>query len=559
MTNLARSSAPTHEVQIDFDIRVAMRDGVALSADAYRPRAEGRFPAVLLRTPYLKNGDGALALGRFFAERGYALVYQDVRGRGDSDGAFVPYRNDGRDGYDTIEWLAAQPWCDGNVGTMGGSYLGRIQWLAALERPPHLRAMIVSVCPSDPFVEWPTGTNGLQHLCWLHMTSGRTMQNTGAVDWDAAYWHLPLLTMDEQIGRAMPQWREELGHEQLDDYWRAICYQDKFGQIDLPILHISGWYDDEQIGTPLNYRGMVAQAPTPRARAGQRLLMGPWGHRIEGVTSLGDLDFGPAALLDLKGTQLRWFDHWLKDMPNGVAEEPPVRLFVMGANEWRHEREWPIARAQSTRLYLRGGGKANSRFGDGALGDAPPHGEPADSYRYDPARPFPFLTEPTSSQIGGPDDYAAPQRRDDVLVYVSPPLEHDTEVTGPIGVELYAASSAPDTDFMAMLLDVHPSGFAQRLCDGMVRARFRDGMAAPSLIVPGEVYRYAIDCWNVSQVFRRGHRIGLQITSSAFPKYDRNLNTGEALATGTRMAVAEQTIYHDAERPSCVILPIIPR
>lgn len=559
MSTQATISQPVYQPRIDFDQRVAMRDGVRLSADVYRPDVDGRFPVVLLRTPYLKSGDGALATGRFFAARGYVLVWMDVRGRGDSDGEFVPYRNEGRDGYDSIEWCAAQPWSNGDVGTMGGSYLGRVQWLAALEHPPHLRAMISTVCPSDPFVELPTGTGGPMHLCWLHMTSGRTVQNVDAVDWSAVYEHLPLATMDERVGRAIPHWRDELAHPQLDDYWRAICYQDRFDQLDLPVLHISGWYDDQQVGTPLNYMGMTAHAATPAARGSQRLLMGPWGHRVAGTTSMGEVDFGSSALLDLPATQLRWFDRWLKGMPNGVSDEPPVRIFIMGENAWRDETSWPPPNAEFTRFYLHSGGRANSRFGDGALATTVPEAEPADGFRYDPARPFPFLTEPTSAQIGGADDYAAIQRRDDVLVYMTPPLDQAVEVTGPIVVELYAASSAPDTDFMAMLLDVHPSGFVQRLCDGMVRARFRDGMADPQPIEPGRVYRYTIDCWNTSQLFKAGHRICLQLASSAFPKYDRNLNTGEPLATGTRMVVAAQTIFHDAEHPSCVILPVIPR
>lgn len=548
-----------HEVWIDFDRRVAMRDGVELSADVYRPKGDGRYPVVLLRTPYLKTGEFQLKTGRFFAERGYALVYMDVRGRGDSDGVFVPYRGEGRDGFDAIEWCAAQPWSDGNVGTMGGSYLGRIQWLAALEHPLHLRAMCVAVSPSDPFVEWPTGVETPMHLCWLHLTSGRVTQNMDAVDWTKVYEHLPLATMDEAAGRPSAEWREELRHEGLDDYWRAICYQDKFDQIDLPVLHISGWYDDEQVGTPLNFAGMVAHAATPQARASQRLLMGPWGHAINTSTKLGEVDFGPDALIDLQGIQLRWFDRWLKGLQNGVSEEPPVRIFVMGENRWRDEQAWPPVGARFTRFYLHSGGQANSRFGDGALATVAPAAESPDGYSYDPSRPVPFITEPTSSQIGGADDYAAIQRRDDVLVYVTPPLAEDVEVTGPIKVELYAASSAPDSDFMAMLLDVHPSGFVQRQCDGMVRARFREGMDRPSLIEPGRVYRYEIDCWNTSQLFRSGHRICLQIASSAFPKYDRNLNTGESLANGTRMAVAEQRVYHDAERPSCVVLPNISR
>lgn len=544
-------------MRIDFDRRAPMRDGVTLSADVYRPDDDDRHPVILTRTPYLKTDARVPARTRPYVERDYVVVWIDVRGRGDSDGVFTPYRNDGRDGYDAIEWCAAQPWSDGNVGTMGGSYAGRIQWLTALERLPHLRAMIVSVSPSDPFVEWPTGVTTPMHLCWHHLTAGRVLQNMGAVDWPAVYAHLPLLTMDERAGRHSPTWREELAHEGLDDYWRAICYQDKFDRIDVPVLHVSGWYDDEQIGTPLNYAGMAARAATPRARASQTLLMGPWGHAINTVSTLGEVDFGPEALIDLPGYQARWFDRWFKGDEAATAEAP-VRLFVMGANRWRDEQEWPLARTRFTPYYLHSSGRANSLYGDGTLSDAPPREEQPDGYTYHPGRPVPFITEPVSSQIGGPDDYAAIERRDDVLVYTTPPLEEDVEVTGPVRMELYAASSAPDTDFMAMLLDVHPTGFAQRLCDGMVRARFRDGVDRPSLIEPGRVYRYDIDLWNTAQLFRAGHRIRVHITSSAFPKYDRNLNTGESLATGTRMAAADQQIRHDAAHPSRIVLPIIP-
>jgi putative CocE/NonD family hydrolase len=288
-------------------------------------------------------------------------------------------------------------------------------------------------------------------------------------------------------------------------------------------------------------------------------LIGPWAHGINKDAKIGEVDFGPDALIDLNGYQLRWFDRWLKGADNSLEREPPVRIFIMGENRWRDEHEWPPARAQQTSFYLHSGGRANSRFGDGALSTAAPDAEPPDGYAYDPARPTPFITDALSNQIGGPDDYAAVQRRDDLLVYTTAPLEQDVEVTGPVRVELYAGSSAPDTDFMAMLLDIHPSGFAQRLCDGMVRARFRDGMDRPTPIEPDHVYCYMIDCWSTAQLFRKGHRIAVQIASSAFPKYERNLNTGESLATGTRLAVAEQRIYHDAARPSRVVLSIIPR
>lgn len=548
------------DICTEYDVRVPMRDGVTLSADVYRPLAnDKRFPLLLVRSPYLsKAQDKPIEAARYFAERGYAYALMDVRGRGDSDGQFQPYRNDGRDGYDAIEWLAAQPWCDGQVGTLGGSYLGQVQWLAALEQPPHLVTMIVLVTPSDPFVETPTGTPSPMHLCWLHYTSGRAVQNMNAVNWSPIYEHLPLLTMDEKLGRFSPAWREELAHPTLDAYWEPLRYQNKFDKVHVPVLHISGWYDDEQIGTPLNYIGMRTHGATEFARQNQRLLMGPWGHAVNTVSKLGEVDFGPTAIIDLRGAQLRWFDHWLKGADNGLMREPPARIFVMGANIWRDEAEWPLARTRWQKFYLHSGGRANSRLGDGTLSTAPPAGEAPDHYSYDPARPFPFLTEPTSSQIGGPDDYAAVERRDDVLVYVTAPLSEATEITGPITLDLYAASSAVDTDFMAKLVDVHPTGFVQRLCDGMVRARYRNGMQRAVLIEPGKIYQYTIDLWNTSQVFAAGHRIGLEIASSAFPKYDRNLNTGENLATGTRMVVAQQTIYHHSECPSALILPLIP-
>jgi hypothetical protein len=553
----------TRNVRIQFNQRIPMRDGITLSADIFYPHDAGeskKNPVILTRTPYMKLSEGMLVPAKYFAEHGYIFVAMDVRGRGDSDGEFIPYINEGLDGYDAIEWCASQPWSDGNVGTIGSSYPGRIQWLAALHQPPHLRAMVVRVTPSDPFVETPTGLPSPMHLCWLHFVSGRTNQSMQAVDWSEVYEHLPILTMDEQIARSIPHWRTDIEHPQLDDYWEPLCYQNKFERINVPVLHISGWYDDEQIGTPLNYIGMTTRGATPEARIAQKLLMGPWGHQVNSVSKLGEVDFGPQALIDLRTEELRWFDRWLKGTTNEPStEESPVRVFVMGTNEWRDEREWPLARTQWIPYYLHSHGRANSRFGDGILSTGSPSApEPPDNYRYDPARPVPFITDPTSSQVGGPDDYSAIERRDDVLVYVTEPLSQDIEVTGPIRVDLYASSSAPDTDFTAKLVDIWPNGFTQRLCDGIVRTRFRNGMDHPSLIEPGKIYHYSIDCWNTSQVFKTGHRIGLEISSSAFPKYDRNLNTGAPLGKTVEMIVAEQRIYHDEEHPSAIILPLIP-
>ncbi|MBO8155091.1 MAG: CocE/NonD family hydrolase [Bacillaceae bacterium] len=550
-----------YQVNIQRDVRIPMKDGITLSADLYLPDDEGSYPAIVVRTPYLKQTDVIFQNGNYFAKNGYAVVYVDVRGRGDSEGTFDAYFQEADEGYDTIEWVAKQSWCTGDVGTMGGSYLGRIQWLTALKKPPSLRTMIAAVTPSDPFVEWPTGIPTPFHLCWLYMISGKVMQNVNLLNWEDIYKHVPLQTMDERTGKIIDRWREEFEHPYLDDWWKRICYQDKFDQIDLPVLHISGWYDDEQVGTPLNFHGMTTKGASEFARKNQKMIMGPWPHQINKSTKIGDIDFGPDAVIDLNGYMLRWFDYWLKGKETGIMKEPAVKMFVMGENKWRDEQEWPLARTIWTKYYLHSHGRANSRFGDGKLStsDSFKNESEADEYIYDPADPVPFITDATSAQIGGPDDYSAVERRDDVLVYTTEVLEEELEVTGPVKMELFASSSAKDTDFMVKLLDVWPNGYAQRLTDGMVRARFREGMENPSLIEPGKVYKFEIDCWNTSHVFKKGHQIRVEIASSAFPKYDRNPNTGEELGKTANMVKAEQKVYHKEEYPSAIILPVIPR
>jgi len=547
-------------VRIEFNRRVRMRDGTELSADIYHPNTAGvgKSPVILSRTPYTKTGGSTLRIAKYFAANGYVFVTMDVRGRGDSDGEFVPYINDGKDGYDAIEWAAAQPWSTGKVGAIGGSYNGATQWLTAVEQPPHLAAMIPMVTPSDPFVEWPTGLPLPASVSWFHFTAGKVLQNMEAVDWKKLYWHLPMITMDDEMGRPNRNWDEEIEHSKLDSWWEPHRYQNKFDRVRVPVLGISGWYDDEQIGTPLNFIGMTTRGDTT-VRRSQKLLMGPWPHAVNSSTKLGTLDFGPTAVIDMNGLWLRWFDYWLKGIDNGIMKEPPVRIFVMGENVWRDEQEWPMARTRWTKYYLHSDGRANTLSGDGTLSTSEPGSEPPDNFTYDPAKPVPFITDPSFSQIGGPDDYREVQKRDDVLVYTSEPLVEDMEVCGPIRVQLSVASSAPDTDFMAKLIDVWPNGFAQRLTDGMVRARFREGMDKPSLIQPGRIYTYDLDLWNTCQLYLKGHRVRLQISSSAFPKYDRNLNTGEALGKTTRMQVATQKIYHDRQHPSHVVLPIVPR
>jgi putative CocE/NonD family hydrolase len=531
-----------------YNLRVPLRDGITLAADLVLP--EGRpAPAVVIRTPYGRSGERQSARAEAFARGGYAYVLVDVRGRGDSDGSFVPYRNDGPDGADVIDWVATQDWCDGKVATHGGSYPGRIQWLTALHRPAALKAMVCLVTPSDPFVEWPTGVPDPMSVHWFRMTDGRAIQYTGDTDWMTVYAHRPLLTMDEAAGFVSPNWREEVRHTTLDEWWEPVRYQHRIGELDLPVLHISGWYDDEEIGTPANFAAMTAAG-----RTGQRLLMGPWGHAVNTTRKLGEVDFGPDAVIDLDAYVLAFLDEHVR----GIAPEPapePVRVFVMGAGQWRDEATWPPASAGTHVFHLASGGRANSRFGDGRLQAEPPVADQApDEWVHDPDRPVPFITGEGSGQIGGPDDYLGVEGRGDVLVYSTEPLAEPVELIGPVTLVAHVATSAADTDITAKLVDVHPSGFAQRLCDGMVRLRYRHGFDRAEPVTPGEVYEVRIVMWDTCVRLDAGHRIRVEVASSALPKFDVNLGTGGDMITETEGVQATNRIWHDASRPSRLIV-----
>ena len=531
-----------------YNLRIPLRDGITLAADVVRPSGSPA-PAVVMRTPYGRSGERQSARAEAFARGGYAYVLVDVRGRGDSDGDFVPYRNDGPDGADVIDWIAAQDWCDGKVATHGGSYPGRIQWLTALHRPAALKAMVCLVTPSDPFVEWPTGVPDPMTIHWFRMTDGRAMQYTGDTDWMSVYAHRPLLTMDEAAGFVSPNWREEVRHTTLDDWWEPVRYQHRIGELDLPVLHISGWYDDEQIGTPANFAAMTAAG-----RAGQRLLMGPWGHAVNTTRKLGEIDFGPDALIDLDAYTLAFLDEHVR----GIVPEPapePVRIFLMGAGQWRDEATWPPASAGTHVFHLASDGGANSRFGDGRLQAEPPvAAQDPDEWVHDPDRPVPFITGEGSGQIGGPDDYLGVEGRGDVLVYSTEPLAEPVELIGPVTLVAHVATSAADTDIMAKLVDVHPSGFAQRLCDGMVRLRYRNGFDRAEPVTPGEVYEVRIVMWDTCVRLDAGHRIRVEVASSALPKFDVNLGTGGDMITETEGVQATNRIWHDAARPSRLIV-----
>ena len=535
-----------------FNLRVPMRDGITLAADVTLPD-ELPAPAVVLRTPYGKTGELQTRRADVFAKGGYAAVLVDVRGRGDSDGDFRPYAADGPDGYDVIEWVAAQEWCTGSVATSGGSYGGKIQWLTGLEKPPSLKAMISTVTPSDPFVECPTGLPFLMSINWFRLVDGRVPQHVDNVDWMRVYRHRPILTMDEAAGFVSPNWREELEHRTLDRWWEPHRYQHRIAEIDVPVLHISGWYDDEQIGTPRNFAALVAAG-----RAGQRLLMGPWGHAVNTTRTLGEVDFGPEAIIDLDGAMLAFLEEHVKGK---APQQPPApaRIFLMGANEWRDEQSWPPPGCEPRTWWLSSGGRANSRFGDGTLVEAAPDKEqPPDAWVHDPARPVPFITGESSGQIGGPDDYNGVETRGDVLVFTSEPFTEAVDLIGPVRLVAHVATSARDGDITAKLLDVHPNDFAQRLCDGMVRLRYRDGMTRESPVTPEETYEVDVVMWDTCQRILPGHRLRVEVAASAFPKYDVNLGTGGDMVTETDGVVATNRLWHDAARPSRLIVTARP-
>jgi uncharacterized protein len=536
-----------------FNVQIALRDGVRLAADLVLPD-ELPAPAVVLRTPYGRSGEMQTKRADGFARAGYCACLVDVRGRGDSEGAFDPYRNDGLDGVDVIAWAAAQDWCDGSVATYGGSYSGRIQWLTALQRPPALKAMIVLVTPSDPFVENPTGVPGPMHIHWFRMTDGRAMQYTEAVDWMKIYRHRPLMELDDAAGFRSELWREECRHQTLDAWWEPVRYQHRIGEVDVPVLHISGWYDDEEIGTPANFAAMRAAG-----RAGQRLLMGPWGHQVNTTTTLGELDFGHDAVIDLNAAMTGFLDEMVRDAPPPVPS-PPVRIFLMAANKWLDLDEWPAPGSAEMAWYLDSDGHANSSYGDGRLRDGPPSTQsPEDAWVHDPDRPVPFVTASSSAQIGGPDDYSGVDTRGDVLVYTSEPLTEALDVIGPVRLVGFVSTSAADTDVTARLIDLHPNGFAQRLCDGLVRLRYRAGHDRARPVERDTAYEVEVVMWDTAQRVLPGHCIRVVIASSAHPKFAINLGTGDDESTETTAMIAHNRLYHDAARPSRLLLSVLPR
>ena len=557
------SVALAADVTVEHNVAMKTRDGVTLRADIYRPKAEGKFPVLLERTPYNK-GAGESEFGMRAAAQGYVVIVQDVRGRYTSEGEWYPFKNESRDGYDTVEWAAALPYANGRVGMIGASYVGATQMLTAIAHPPHLAGIFPVVTASNYHDGWTYQGGAFEQWFNESWTSGlvqdtldrrvRESANTLKWIWKLPLTDYPLIDIPSPASLA-PYFADWARHPDFDDYWRKWSIEDHYADIKVPAYCVGGWYDIFQGGTIRNYAGLKSRVP------GQRLMIGPWYHGpFDGQA--GELNFGPKAKGDTDTDELRWYDHLLRGVANGVEREKPVKIFVMGRNVWRDENDWPLARARSTRYYLHSARGANTRTGDGTLSASSPANEDPDRYTYDPANPTPTrgggLCCDNDHLPSGAFDQRTVEERKDVLVYTTPEFTSNFEVTGPVAAELYVSSSAVDTDFTAKLVDVWPTGFAQNLTDGILRARYRNSPARPEPLKPGEVYKIHIDMWNTSNVFLAGHRLRLEISSSNFPRFDRNLNTGESGGVSSSIVKAENTIYHDAEHPSVLILPVVP-
>ena len=553
---------PSYSIVVDENVMAPMRDGVLLAADVYRPDAPGRFPVIVTRTPYDKrNPEHQYEFaGRMFAMQGYVFVVQDVRGKFESGGDYYPYMTEAEDGHDTFEWAGKQEWSDGAVGTYGFSYWGSTQWLPAPYHSEHLRAMVPIVTGHNIYERWIY--YGMYRwndvLFWHYGNTCRTHRELEGIDIDKAVRHLPLIEADKALGVELPALNHWIEHPTPDKYWDQVRVDDKVERIMAPALIIDGWYDYYLDLAFEDFNRMRTRGGSEEARMSQ-IIVGPWTHQAD--SEFDDVDFGPeAGFMDQIKTLVRWYDRWLKGEQNGITEEGPIRIFVMGRNEWRTEKEWPLARARYEKFYLHSAGRANTGDGDGGLSAEPQGEEPPDHFVYDPADPAPSVggTSIYGSAEAGPRDQREVEKRGDVLVYTTDALDEDIEVTGPVRLMLYASSSAKDTDFSAKLVDVYPDGKAINLQVGMIRARYRDSFTEPSFLERGQTYEFDIKVGSTSNVFKKGHRIRLEVSSSYFPEFSRNLNTGADIGMTSEMIKADQTIYHDTERPSHLVLPIIP-
>lgn len=527
-------------MRAEYGLATVLRDGVALSTNLYLPDEDGPFPLVLVRTCYNKSNRRFEDLAGLFCAHGFAFAVNDVRGRGDSGGRWIPWENEFNDGYDVIEWAAGQPWCSGRVGTLGGSYEAWVQWAAADMHPPHLAAMVTSGSPGHWFHDWPFREGAFaaaDYLEWLNLTSGRTNQPAFLPSLESIRNHADLGTIDAALGRPMPAWQHCLAHPQHDAYWQGLAIRN-YARMDVPALHITGYYDPCAPGQIHHFQSMRRLSP-----AGDRqcLLIGPWNHG-QAIHSGAAIESAHLGLLanasqQLRPTWLAWFDRWLKGLPNEVEGWPAVRYFSMGDSAWRDASSWPPQDAETRSFYL---------HRDGMLADAPVEaGEDALSYLYDPAEPlsaFEDLDVRLVSLEWFPYLLSRLEKRSDVLCFTSVELPAALQVAGPVELALRASSSAVDTDFVGILADLHPDGSAVMVSQGIVRASCRSAVEQPEPLTPGEAVEIRFPLSDVAHTFRTGHRLRLLVTSSLFPWFHPNPNTGGLYAGAGELVKAEQRV-----------------
>jgi uncharacterized protein len=570
-------SLTASDIVSQYDVPMKTRDGVTLYADIYRPKSSDRFPVILMRTPYDKSVSWAVSPVFRMVLRGYVVILQDVRGRYTSEGEWYPFKHEQADGFDTVEWAAALPYSNGKVGMMGASYVGATQMLAAIAQPPHLTAIAPNMTASNYHDGWTYQSGAFEQWFdqnWTSQLAQNTLQrlikeNTNAL---VGLPTLPLanypvfnfgqLPADAQLTAALaPYYLDWLAHPDFDDYWKQWSIEEHFSNIAVPMLQVGGWYDIFNGGTLRNYVGAKTHGANNAARTQQHLLIEIGGHAGFG-RRIGEVDFGPHAIENVyTDVILDWYDFLFKGIQNEFATDKPVKLFVMGANEYRQEDDWPPPQAQLTKYFLHSAGKANSLRGDGSLSVSAPKSEPFDAYVYNPANPAPTVGGPLccdeEHMQPGPRDQRSVENRDDVLIYSTGPLARDLEVTGPVTATLFVKSSAVDTDFTAKLVDVAPDGFAQNLTEGILRMRYLASPEHAALINPGQIYEISVDLWATSNVFLRGHSLRLEISSSNFPRFDRNLNTGEDIKFARTSVAATNAVLHDAQHPSALVLPVM--
>jgi putative CocE/NonD family hydrolase len=565
------------DIIIQHDVATKMRDGVTLYADIYRPKSSEKFPVILMRTPYDKSVNWAVMPAYEIVPRGYVLIIQDVRGRYTSEGEWYPFKHEQADGYDAVEWAASLPYSNGKVGMMGGSYVGATQMLAAIGAPRHLAGIAPEITSSNYHDNWTYQGGAFEQWFdqnWTTQLARNTLDRLIDKNTDARVGAptLPLasypvfnfghLAADAQLtAEIAPYYLDWLAHPDYDNYWKQWSIEERFSNITVPMLSVGGWYDIFSDGTLHNYMGVKARGATEAARTQQHLLMQIGGHAGFG-RRIGDVDFGPHAVENpYVDVILDWYDYLFKGVHNQFATDKPVKLFVMGVNEYRQEDDWPPREAHYVKYFLHSGGKANSLRGNGSLSTSAPKSEPSDSYVYDPGDPVPTIGGPLCCAQEliepGPRDQRSVENRNDVLVYSIGPLAQDLDVTGPVKATLFVKSTAVDTDFTGKLVDVGPDGFAMDVAEGILRMRYRDSREHASLMNPGQSYEITLDLWATSNVFLHGHTLRLEISSSNFPRFDRNLNTGEEIKNGRRFASATNTIFHDEQHPSALVLPII--